>query len=207
MKEESPYLGEVRKNHDKPDAMFQNQGKDLGFNLLDFWAWNQCELLENRNRGILAEFLVMKALGIESEYRLEWDDCDFKIKKDAKQEVKIEVKSAAYLQSWEQKKHSGIRFDISPKHTLQEDNNYSKERIRPADIYIFCLIKTKCKNEVEPMNLDQWTFFLVSTETLNRELPHQKSIGLWTLGRIPHEECNYSGLKENFERLVSISLP
>jgi hypothetical protein len=54
--------------------LFEFESKNLGFDLSEFWSWNQSNLIENRTRGALAEFIVNKALDIESENRIEWDD-------------------------------------------------------------------------------------------------------------------------------------
>ena len=56
--------------------IFLNKSQPLNFNLSDFWSWNQSDLIENRTRGILAEFIVKKALEIESDKRIEWDNFD-----------------------------------------------------------------------------------------------------------------------------------
>ncbi len=53
---------------------------------------------------------------------------------------RIEVKSAAYLQSWNQKALSPISFSVAP--ALGWDAKAgarSKEKIRPADVCVFCL--------------------------------------------------------------------
>jgi len=44
-----------------------------GKNLLDFWRWNGSDLTCNATRGVLAEFIVASALGIDlSVPRIEW---------------------------------------------------------------------------------------------------------------------------------------
>ncbi|MBC7812134.1 MAG: hypothetical protein H7175_13350, partial [Burkholderiales bacterium] len=74
----------------------------------DFWAWAYSDILSNANRSVLAEFLVGAALGVLDKPRKEWDAVDLRYR-----EKKIEVKSAAYLQSWQQKQLSIIRFDFA----------------------------------------------------------------------------------------------
>ena len=54
--------------------------------------------MDNTARGTLAEFLVAAALGLLDTPRLEWDSYDLKTRTG----VTIEVKSAAYIQSWKQ---------------------------------------------------------------------------------------------------------
>jgi len=179
------------------NANFNYNGHSLDFKLADFWAWNQSDLIENRNRGILAEFLVRQALGIDSPTRLEWDAYDL-ITADG---LKIEIKSAAYVQSWKQNRYSSISFDIKPTKTLLGDNNYSTQSTRQSDVYIFCLLHHMHQDTTNPMNLDQWTFYLTATHDLNRKLPKQKSMSISTIETVPHIKCTYMELEEEFEKL------
>src|ERR1035437_2209122 len=73
----------------------------------DFWQWGYSDILSNRNRSIFAEFMVGVALGVVEKPRVRWDAVDLRYAG-----FKIEVKSAAYIQSWPQKKLSAIRFEI-----------------------------------------------------------------------------------------------
>jgi hypothetical protein len=87
-------------------------------------------------RGVLAEFLVASALGLADGVRNQWDAFDLLLTCG----TRIEVKSAAYLQSWAHAKLSNIVFTIRP--TLawsSETNRLSSELRRQADVDIFCL--------------------------------------------------------------------
>jgi len=53
------------------EEKFKYNQVDLDFNLNNFWSWNQSNLIENRTRGVLAEFIVKQALGIEMPIRME----------------------------------------------------------------------------------------------------------------------------------------
>ena len=85
---------------------FHNNGTKLSFSLLDFWQWYASDLLNNSTRGILAEYLVTKAIDSSDKPRKEWDTYDVLTKEG----LKIEVKSASYIQSWDQKDFSKIAF-------------------------------------------------------------------------------------------------
>lgn len=190
-------LDELLTTLKNPSENFKFNGQTLDFKLVDFWAWNQSDLIENRNRGILAEFLVRQALKLNFPTRLEWDAFDLVTEEG----IKIEIKSAAYIQAWKQKKYSSISFDIKPTRTLLDDNNYSTESTRQADVYIFCLLHHQDPNTINPMNLDQWTFYVTTTNSLNRTLPEQKSLSISTLETLIHEKCNYSELNERFKKI------
>ena len=182
----------------QPTEKFHFHKKEVGFSIIDFWQWSISDLIENRNRGILAEFLVKKALQIESEVRLEWDAYDF----ETNAGIKVEVKSSAYIQSWKQKGLSRISFGISPTKILLDDNNYSDERKRQADVYIFCLLHSHNQDKVNPVDLSQWTFYIVSTHVLDEMSLSQKSIGMSGITKIKHKKCNYLQLKPTFEKVV-----
>ncbi len=74
-------------------------GNPLGETLLDFWRWSASDLVSNATRGVLAEYIVATALGLAGGVRVEWDPFDLLSQEGAK----IEIKSAAYLQSWRQR--------------------------------------------------------------------------------------------------------
>jgi hypothetical protein len=192
-------LEEIKTLPKDPNEPFLNGNQSLDFKLVDFWAWNQSDLIENRNRGILAEFLVKQALDISRPTRLEWDTYDL----ETTDGWKIEVKSAAYIQAWKQAKLSSIVFDIRPTRTLLDDNNYSTELSRQADIYIFCLLHHKDQTTINPLDLKQWTFFIVATSILDEKLLAQKTVSISTIQTLPHEKCGFHELKSAFERASS----
>ncbi len=55
------------------DEQFRAGDRELGFNLLDFWQWCSSDLANNVMRGIVAEYLVARALDIATGTRIEWD--------------------------------------------------------------------------------------------------------------------------------------
>jgi len=171
---------------------FQIKSRILNFNLSEFWSWNQSDLIENRTRGILAEFIVKKALDIKSNKRIEWDNFDLITNKG----IKIEIKSAAFIQSWEQKKYSEIKFGISPTVGTKDNPKYDEIKRRWTDFYIFCLLNVKDQKIINPLDLSQWTFFVLKTEILNKHRPKQKTIGLNSLLKLKPEECKFSDLKK-----------
>ena len=160
-----------------------------GFRLLDFWRWSDSDLLSNSLRGKFAEFIVATALDIDKScVREEWDAYDL-ITDDR---VKIEVKSAAYVQTGEQSKYSSIRFSIKPKSAWEkkdESNNKGASK-RQADIYVMCLLKHKDQSTIDPMKLEQWEFYVVTTKSLDKMSLNQKSIGIKALKKLtPSVSC------------------
>ena len=87
---------------------FSSRDSALGFSLLDYWRWLTSDLVSNTARGVLAEYIVARALKIPTgeEIRDEWAPFDL-LTPDG---IKIEVKSAVYVQSWKQSRFSRISF-------------------------------------------------------------------------------------------------
>lgn len=160
--------------------IFENQ--NLNFSLLDFWRWSVSDILSNATRGILAEFIIAKALDTDiANIRNEWDAYDLL----TPEKIKVEVKSSAYLQSWEQTKHSDISF--STRATKPWDwsiDKRSNTAVRTADVYVFCLLNHKDKATVNPLNLDQWEFYVLATSELNNYSRSQYSITLNSLKKL-----------------------
>ena len=103
LKNKYPPITVTRK---KGSERLHNDGKEISVQLVDFWRWSASDLLSNATRGVFAEFLIASALGLVDNVRSEWDSYDLKTQKGKR----IEVKSAAYLQSWSQKELSKISF-------------------------------------------------------------------------------------------------
>jgi hypothetical protein len=154
-----------------------NQG--TGTSLHHFWRWYVSDLLSNATRGVFAEFIVATATGIDiTQPREEWSAFDL----TTPDGIKLEIKSAAYLQSWQQRELSKISF--STKLSLYWDNVTNKqEKIakRHADVYVFCLLHHEDKRTVDPLNLDQWEFYVLATKQLNEYTRSQHSITLKSL--------------------------
>ena len=182
------------------EEVFTGLGKGKLLTLKDFWQWSSSDLVSNATRGILAEFLVASALELNHGVRNEWDSYDL----NTETGVKIEVKSAAYVQSWYQQKLSNITFNIRP--TFAFDYKTSRlakdKKKRQADVYVFCLLHHEDKKTVNPMDLSQWTFYVVSTRKIEQTYRNKKSISLSGLMKLNPIVCSFDGLKEAVENSV-----
>ncbi len=189
------HLPEIYAQPKKGTENFIDKDEVLNFNLIDFWRWNQSDLIENRTRGILAEFIVKQALNIKSENRIEWDNFDLTTNSGKK----IEVKSAAYIQSWEQEKFSDIKFGIAQTRGTEDHPDYDGTKKRWADFYVFCLLKHQNQRNINPLDMSQWTFYVLKTEILNKYVLEQKTIGLNALLELNPTVCKYSDLMSVIE--------
>ncbi|MDC0833536.1 hypothetical protein POG22_11045 [Geitlerinema sp. CS-897] len=119
---------------------------------MDFWQWSSSNLLENTIRGVLAEFIVASALDVKTPVRVELDDRDVEF-----EGFKIEVKSAAYVQAWEQEKLSNIKFSIQPKYldTTRLKSGGQNIAQRRADLYVFCVFCETDFDRLDPLDVSQ----------------------------------------------------
>jgi len=175
---------------------FVFNGKSLPENILSFWQWSSSELLGNALRGVLAEFIVASAIDVLEKPREEWDAYDLVTKEG----LKIEIKSSSYLQSWRQDKLSKIIFGIQPTLIWEDINKRSKQQRRQADIYVFCVLSHKDKSTVNPLNLNQWDFYILDTEILNAKVPNQKTITLSSLLKLNPVKVKYSEVKNEISK-------
>ena len=188
------FLDEVKANIKSGNEPLSYHDKQLGYTLLDFWRWSVSDILSNATRGRLAEFIVATATNIDINIvREEWAAYDL-MTPDG---IKIEVKSAAYLQSWFQKALSIISFSTKlARHWDGETNALSLTAKRHADVYVFCLLRHDDKQTVNPLNMNHWEFFVLSTKQLNNYTRSQHSITLKSLKNltqsVPYSELNSS---------------
>lgn len=165
-------------------------------NQQEFYAWAYGDLFTNTTRGVLAEYIVATALGVDGTKRREWANYDLVFKG-----VGIEVKSAAYVQAWEQARPSDITFSIRAAHIWYESSKTrSDTATRSADVYVFCVLEGKDKNSIDPLDVGHWTFHVLSTSDLAQNVPEKKTIRLGRLkqlcaGSITYEQLGDAILK------------
>jgi hypothetical protein len=175
---------------------FHDSGNALPFTVREFWRWSMSDLVGNAVRGVLAEYLVARALRCVDSIRTEWDACDLTMPSG----IRVEVKASGYLQSWAQRTESTPSFDIGTKRAWHaETNTYSPTPCRSADVYVFALHAHHDRNTIDPLDISQWEFYVVPTSVLNQHCPTQKRIGLSGIRRL-------SGMPVTFHRLAETVL-
>ena len=178
---------------------FTFRGRPIEHSVLHFWQWYASDFLSNSLRGVLAEFIVACALGVLAETRLEWDAYDL-VTKSGK---KVEVKSAAYIQTWDQNKPSRIVFGIAPTFGWEASTNtYHSKMKRHADVYVFCVLKHKNQETIDPLNLDQWDFYTLPTKKLEEQAPRQKTIALSRIKALGAELTDFGGLSTCIDKIL-----
>lgn len=161
------------------------------YTLMDFWKWSVSDILSNTARGRFAEFIVGTTLDIDlKEPREEWDAYDLTTKSG----IKIEVKSASYIQSWEQSDYSKISFSIKKVRHWDVENARTRGKAkRHADVYVFCLLKHKEQETINPLKMEQWEFYVMPTFMLDNHMGNQNRISLNPLSKLA-KPCSYKNL-------------
>jgi hypothetical protein len=177
----------------KPDEPILNCNKSK--ELVDFWQWAYSDLVGNTERGILAEYLVALACDIENTVRIGWNAFDLEVNG-----IKIEVKSSAYLQTWEQSKISSPVFGIAKTKAWDYIKNiYAETSERQADVYVFALLSHQDKETLNPLDTNQWDFYVLDRKTIDLKANDQKQLTLNTLCLWGANKCSYNDLKHTIQ--------
>lgn len=171
---------------------FTLHSSSAGITVKDFWSWAFSDLINNTQRGVMAEFLVYSSLNSENpkctQVRTDWLPFDV----TSPSGRRIEVKSAAYLQSWTTDFPSQIQYDIAPK-LAWDGKSYAAEAKRNCDLFVFCLY-TALTRDKSILDLDYWEFYVLPTSVLNDRIPNQKTISLSSLLKLEPVKTDYAGL-------------
>ena len=189
--------------HRTGDEHISFDGMPIGHLLGDYWAWNSSDLLINTERGSFSEFIVSAALDLDlSGTRVDWGPYDIPFPfewsygGEIRDTVRIEVKSAAYLQAWEQDKPSNIVFSIRPARAWDPKLGYYGETKRQSDLYVFCLYTQTDREKADPLVLDDWDFYILPTGRLDDCCGGQKTISLNSLLALGPVKADYGGIKD-----------
>ncbi len=130
-------LGRIPRVRRDGTERLHSAGADLGFDLLGFWKWSVSDLVSNATRGRLAEYIIATAIGAADGVRDEWAAYDLLDPRG----ISIEVKSAAYIQTWHQDRLSTICFNCAPSRAWDpETDRQSDVKRRQAEAYVFALL-------------------------------------------------------------------
>jgi hypothetical protein len=141
----------------------------------------------------LSEYLVAQAVAAAQAIREEWASYDLRTPEG----ITVEVKSAAYIQSWHQGRLSPIVFSC-PKTRAWDPHTgaYEAEPRRQAQVYVFALLAHQNQATLDPLNLVQWEFYVVPTAVLDARERSQHSITLPSLKDLHGEPVGFQGLRQ-----------
>ena len=179
---------------------FQVKNQFLSATVKDFWAWSMSRLLADGPRSDLAEFIVNTALGQDTKSAKHgWGECDI-----IYNNFRIEVKCSSLIQAWDRKSptkpvfsiRKTLNCDIEETDTgycyVGRDHTPAKRR---SEIYVFCLFSNTDRSTADPLNLDQWQFYIVPTKVLDEKCADTKTIGINGLSKLGFSPVGYHELK------------
>ena len=180
------------------EEQFTFNGDSIGFTILDFWRFQHSNIWNDQEE--VAEFIVAKTLGQNAPHNKNgWTlwDINYKGKR-------IEVKETGYYHSWrtDGKVSQQRTFGITKAYSRYKDHH--SEFKRQNDIYVFCLIIGETKDASNPLDLDNWRFWVVPTSTINRLCGDNKSISLGRVKRITGQEngVGYGQLRGEIDKVI-----
>lgn len=168
-----------------------------GATVRDSWAWALGDLRLHSTRGMLAQFLVAKAVSDPRPRDDGWGDFDVLTPEN----IKVEVKSSRYLQSWTQLRPSRINFSGLKGRTWAAEVGYSAEREFRADVYVFAVHTCQNPAAYDPLELTAWEFYVLPGPRV-RELG-QNSLGLSKLRALAPVPVAWAGLCEAVRRAAN----
>ena len=171
--------------------LFMSAGMNSNVSVLDYWRWAHSNLVSNIERGVLAEFLVATALGVSKEpaHRDPWQDSDIVI-----ENLKIEVKSAAYIQDWSQRELSNIVFARLQGKPVDDLQNTEVSTYK-SDIYVLSLLTTKNNETLNILDLDQWCFWVFSRHEISELTNNSASISLKKIESAGEKPISFTQLR------------
>ncbi len=166
----------MNETNDKPQTLLSTRDRKL----IEYWRWAFSDLRMNDVRGVYAEWMVAKILGIDPPPRDSWDSCDLRF-----DGICIEVKAASYVQAWPQKVPSKIIFTGLRGRVWDSNTGFAPTQTYNADIYIFCLQIEKNSEKWDALNLDQWRFYVLPRDVI--ETRNYTQISLAPLKQLARE--------------------
>jgi hypothetical protein len=164
--------------------------------LSDLWSWSMSDLRANTVRSRLAEFLVARAMGADGRPRVEWEPYDVL----TPQNLRLEVKSSAYLQAWDQDRLSRITFGGFSARTWTPATQYSDTRTYNADGYVFALQTATEHSVYDALDTDQWSFWVLPVAAVAST--GHRSMGLETVRSLAGPPVAYADLPERVRTVV-----
>ena len=178
---------------------FLFDGEALDFSFLDFWSFNYSNIYNLH--GEIAEFVVAKALNVnETQNSAYWALWDITYR-----DKKIEVKATAYFHLWNSdgKVSNQRTFSIAMANgSYDTPKSGNKDFCRQNDIYVFCLNTGETKEKANPLNLNNWEFYIVPTSVINDKCGNNKTISLGRIRNLGFSAKRYDEIKTEIDKII-----
>ena len=177
---------------------------DRPLDIASFQQWATGNLVENRNRGIFAEWLVGQALQAldDHEFRQEWHPWDLQYGG-----ARIEVKASGRSQSWDPLRPSKPSFGVAAPGQIWCEKTkkwqQNDQGTRPAHVYVFCLHNPVPATNANVADPTTWDFWVIPAQVLDDELGAQQTVRPTTLdGLAERLKSGWSEIKPAVDRLI-----
>lgn len=181
--------------------VFVLNGEAMGFDFLDFWRFHYSNIYDLQDK--IAEFIVAKALGVNEaqndQYWTLWD-VSYRNKR-------IEVKETSYYHSFNQEgKVSKQRiFGITKANgSYDPTKSGNTDFCRQNDIYVFCLNIGDTKETSNPLNLNNWEFYIIPTAIINEKCGNNKSISLGRIKNLGYSAKRYDEIRAEIDSIIDL---
>ena len=179
--------------------MFAFNGVSAGFDLADFWRFQYSNIYSLH--GEIAEFVVARALGItEAQNSAYWTLWDITYR-----DMRIEVKATAYYHLWNEggKVSNQRTFSIAKANGSYDPSVCGNEVLcRQNDIYVFCLNTGETKENANPLNLNNWEFYIVPTSFINERCEDNKTISLGRIKGFGFKAKKYNEIRFEIDAII-----
>ncbi|MGY1632232.1 hypothetical protein ACI784_11070 [Geodermatophilus sp. SYSU D01186] len=146
---------------------------------------------------MLAELLVARAVGAASRPRIEWDAYDVLTPEG----IRLEVKSGAYLQAWEQSRLSTVVFGGLSARTWSSTDGYSAATSYNADAYVFAVHTSIDHDRYDALDAGQWSFWVLPQHVVAST--GQRSMRLSRVEALAGAGIPYADLAERIREVVA----
>lgn len=181
----------------KGNEKFILNNKELDYGIIDFWIYKYSNIYNMQE--VIAEFIVEKALNMEKSHNTDyWTLFDILYRN-----CRIEVKETSYYHPWNDNgKISNQRsFGIRKANSNYEINEGENRFERQNDIYVFCLNTGTTKESSNPMNLNNWEFYIIPTFIINEKCGNNKTITLSRVRKLTNA-VTYDKIKKTIDDLI-----
>jgi len=176
---------------------FVFNNKELSFGILEFWQQKYSNIYNMQE--VIAEFLVEKALGIDKAQNTDyWTLYDILYRN-----YRIEIKETSYYHPWNKNANVSKRrtFGITQANSTYDSQDTENKFERQNDIYVFCLNTGETEETSNPMNLNNWEFYIIPTSVINKECGNNKTISLNRVRKLT-QKISYDKIKETIDSII-----
>ncbi len=179
---------------------FCYKGQETDMTILEFWRWHFSDIYDMHDK--FAEFIVAKALELtQADNTGAWTLYDISYRGK-----RIEIKESSYFHSWQtddEPKNQVRVFGITKAYSEYKDSKSTFER--QNDIYVFCLNTGETRATSNPLNLENWEFYIVPTSVINEKCGDGKRISIGKLRRFA-EAKRYDEIKDTIDSIIDTQL-